>query len=235
VKYTGIKTAGDKMQALFENFPKIVLAVMGVSGLDIASFPGYYAVLVQYAAIITVIFAVYLGNSALSRELADKTYEFIFTKPRRRAEILFPKLLAGCLYLTLYCVLFFIFALTSSAKLGLADGMAGVFAKTALALWLSGMIFFSSGALFASVSRSIENGAKAGNLSVLASYILCVVYDMLEHNAPLRPFLPLRYFPPSELATGLFDWRYLILSLIITAAALAGTFYFFEKKDLQAL
>jgi ABC-2 type transport system permease protein len=235
VKYTGVGTAGDLMKDFISSFPKIVLAVMGMGGLDITSFPGFYAVLAQFAVVLTAIYAVHLGNSAVSKEFVDKTYEFIFTKPKKRAEILFPKLLAGGIYLFVYCILFFVFAFSSAAKLGLGEGMTGIFAKTALSAFLVGLIFFGLGALYASFVHFSETGAKLGNFSVLVAYLISVVYDILENNSLVRFIAPMRYFPPSELAEGEFELMFVLLAAVISAATLVGAFYFFEKKDLQAL
>lgn len=235
VKFTGVAATGDMMKQLFDTFPKIVIAVMGMGGIDLTSFAGFYAVLAQYSTILVAIYAVHLGNSAVSKELVDKTYEFIFTRPRKRGEILFPKLLAGFVYLTIYCFLFFLFAQSSALKLGFGEGMSGLFVKTALSAWLVGLIFFSLGSLFAAFARSSEVGAKLGNFSVLAAYILAVAYDMSEETGLIRLISPLRYFPSSDMAKGEFELIFAFLSLFIALVGLTGAFYFFEKKDLQAV
>ena len=88
VKSSAAMADGRFMTELIGKFPRIVIAVMGMANVDIANFGGFYAVLMQYVFVLTAVFAVYLGNNAVSRESIDKTYEFLFTKPRSRSFIL---------------------------------------------------------------------------------------------------------------------------------------------------
>jgi hypothetical protein len=70
-KYMGIETSGSSLNELIDKFPRVVLAFMGMVGVDINTFGGYYAILVYYALICAVIYAIHLGSNAVSRETVD--------------------------------------------------------------------------------------------------------------------------------------------------------------------
>ena len=107
VKSGAAMADGAFMTELIGKFPRIVIAVMGMANVDISNFGGFYAVLMQYVLLIAAVYATHLGSSAVSRESVDKTYEFLFTKPRSRSFILSRKLLAGLVFMTIYACLNF--------------------------------------------------------------------------------------------------------------------------------
>ena len=107
-KYTGFSGEAN-ITELFDSFPRIVLAVFGMVGLDVTSLGGFYSVVVYYGIICAAIYGVSLGCRAVNEEAIDKTYEFIFTKPRSRSFILGMKMLSAFIYLTLYSILSYAF------------------------------------------------------------------------------------------------------------------------------
>lgn len=234
VKSTGVTADGGGLAALLDSFPRVVLAVFGMAGADIGTFGGFYAVLAQYALVLVAIYAVHLGNSAVSREAVDKTYEFVFTKPRSRSFILAQKLLCALVYLVLYCMLYFVFSAAATATLGLAEHQSALFLRVAMTALLTGVLFFAFGALFAAAAHSTEAGARLGNALVLATFVVGVGYDLSDAGSLLRWFSPFRYFTTAELLSGKLSPVFVVLCLIIAAAALGGAFWQFEKRDLAA-
>ena len=235
MKSTGFAAEGGGMVSILDAFPRFVLAMMGMAGVDVGTFGGFYAVLAQYTMILTAVFAVHLGNSAVSREAVDKTYEFVFTKPRTRSFILARKLMAGGTYLTVFCILNFLLSVIAAKQMNLGADMGTRFLLFAAAAWLVGLVFFALGAVFAAVCENSERGAKAGNTAVLAAYAMGVVYDMLENGGVVRVFSPLKYFVAGELLDGRLNPLFIALCVLITAIALWVAFRAFEKRDLKAV
>ena len=234
VKSTGVTADGGGLAALLDSFPRVVLAVFGMAGADIGTFGGFYTVLAQYALVLVAIYAVHLGNSAVSREAVDKTYEFVFTKPRSRSFILAQKLLCALVYLVLYCALYFVFSAAATATLGLAEHQTALFLRVAGATLLTGVLFFAFGALFAAAAHNTETGARLGNALVLATFAAGVGYDLSDAGSPLRWFSPFRYFTTAELLSGKLNPVFMVLCLLVAAAAVGGAFWQFEKRDLAA-
>lgn len=235
VKSSAAISDGQFMTELISKFPRIVVAAMGMANVDIAQFSGFYAVLMLYIFVLTAVYAAHLGSGAVSRESVDKTYEFLFTKPRTRAFILSRKLLAGLVFLAAYACLNLVFSLLAVRQLGLSDDYSGLFARFSLALWLVGLVFFSLAALFAAGFRAAEHGARAGNLAVLGAYVLAVAYDMIDQPGILRFFTPFRYFLNAEVIAGNISLPFALLCLALSVVFLLVTFRRFEVRDLGAL
>lgn len=235
VKSGAAMADGAFMTELIGKFPRIVIAVMGMANIDISNFGGFYAVLMQYIFVLTAVYGTHLGNNAVSRESVDKTYEFLFTKPRSRSFILARKLLAAMVYLTVFAALNLLFSVLATKQLGVEGDYTGLFLRFCVAMWLEGVVFFALAAVFSASISSAERGARAGNLAVLGTYALAVVHDLLEKPGVLRFFTPFRYFLNQELVAGGFPLLYAVLSVALAAAFLALAFARFERRDLGAL
>lgn len=238
-KYTGISAAGDggDISKILEKFPKVVMAVFGMTQVDINTIGGYYSVIAFYALVCVVIYAISLGTNAVSRESTDKTYEFLFTKPLSRSYILLNKLLTGFIYIFVFCLIYYLFSISSIATLGI-DGINYSEINYTILLFslealLVGVLFFSLGAFLSAVIKKSEKGALYSNLGFLLVFIIGIIHDMLEDGKIIRLFTPMRYFLPQEILNNEFNLMYLSITLVLTAILLFLTFIFFNKKDLS--
>jgi len=235
VKSSAAMADGQFMTQLINQFPRIVVAAMGMANVDISQFGGFYAVLMQYAFLLAAVYGTHLGSSAVSRESVDKTYEFLFTKPRSRSFILSRKLLAGLVFMTIYACLNFALSQIAVRQIAITMDYSPLFFRFPIAMWAIELVFFSLAAMFSASLRVSERGARAGNLAVLATYAIAVTYDMLEHPGALRLLTPFRYFLNAEMQDSMLHPLYLCLCLSLAAAFLGVAFVQFERRDLSAV
>lgn len=233
-KYTGIagSSASVDVMELMGQFPKIFLAVFGMADLDISSPGGYFAILHFYVLICISIYSVHIGAQAVNREMADKTYEFLFTKPRSRRYVIAVKLGSGVIYLAAYCVFHFVFSKISIWTLNIEaniDTQIFLFCVTA---FLSGLLYLSAGAFFGVFINKSEKGILAGNLFFLMTFICGVIYDLLENGLILRILSPLKYFLPGDILSKRIMPQFVLLCILITAILFFKTFTRFKQKDL---
>lgn len=231
VKYQGYTASGSMME-LVNAFPRVVRAVMGVSDLDIGTLPGYTALLFYYVLVCAVIYAVHLGSAAVTRETLDKTYEFVFIKPRSRAHILAMKLAGAYIYLLLFSACNAGFSLLAVKYLKTDENVAHLVLLLSVSVFLICSLFVALAAFFASLAKKPEKGALYGNLAFLYAFLLGVVHNMLEKPGLLKLISPFSFFDPQELIAGKLDPLYVLLALALAAVFLFGAFRLFEKKDL---
>lgn len=234
IKSTGLSAGGASVGELIGSFPRIVQAVLGMVDLNIETLGGFYAVLFFYALILTVIYAIYLGSNAVNREAVDKTYEFIFTKPRNRNFILLMKLKSGFVYLLAFSLLNYLFSISAVATLNLTENINTEMLLFSISLFLVGFLFFCLSAFLSASIKRIEKSFLYGNLSFVIAFIFGIIFDMLENGGLLRVLSPLKYFLPKEILGKQLNICYLILTLVLCTAFLSGAFYKFDKKDLQS-
>lgn len=232
VKYTGVESGGAEMTELFNSFPRIVLAVLGFADIDITSFAGFYGALEVYAMIIVAVYGVHLGRTAVSREQVDKTYEFLFTKPRSRTAILGQKLAAGTVFLLLIAALNLVYSIAGYAVLGLSENLTVSFVFFSLALFVFGLIFMAIAAMISALMRNSETGSLVGNLTIVVCYFIGVAYDMTDGVPVLRVFTPFKYFDPKLLLDHRIDPVFLVLAIAIIIVSCAIALWAFKKRDL---
>jgi len=228
-------SSGVDVNALMAQFPKVVLALFGMAGLDIQSLGGYYAVLQNLVLICTCIFALQLGANAVSRESIDKTYEFIFTKPRTRNSILMAKLIAAAIYLTGFSLLNFVFSHIALPIYQLDNTIAMPILLFSLANFTVGLLFLSLATLLSTLFDRAETGMKAGNYAFFVFYGLSILFDMLENPERIQIISPMRYFTAIELLHNRFSFTFLIIALAASLLALQFAFSEFRKRDLTAV
>lgn len=232
MKFEGVSAGGSSMTDLLSKFPRVVLAVFGVVGVDVGTLSGYTAILSYYVMICAVIYAVQLGFSAVSRESVDKTYEFVFTKPLTRSYILAMKLTAGWIYLTLFCILNAIFSISAAASLQPDTAVVTEIILFTISIFLIGSLFLALSAFMSAISKQPEKGSFYGTLSFLYAFIAGVVFDMLESGSLLKLFSPFKYFSAQDLERGSFDPVYAVITALLISLFLMGTFRKFSKKDM---
>ncbi len=231
-KFQGVSAGGGDITVLMDQFPRPVLAVLGMVDVDISTLGGYASVLFYYVLICAVIFSVNVGSSAVTRESVDKTYEFIFTKPVTRGKILTMKLAAGWIYLFIFCALNAVFSLIAVATLKQAETITGPTLLYSLAIFLTASLFIALSAFLATMARQPDKGSLYGNLAFLYAFILGVIYDMLENGGPLRLISPFKYFLPADLLACKMDAVYTVITLLVTASFILGAAALLKKKDL---
>jgi ABC-2 type transport system permease protein len=231
IKYESYTTSGS-MTELLASFPRVVLAVMGVVGVDIGTLGGYTALLFYYVLICAVIYVVHLGASAVTRESVDKTYEFVFTKPCSRNRVLGMKLIASYTYLILFCVFNGLFAIMAVGYLKTSDSITPQIWFCVLTVFFISALFIALSAFLASVAKRPDKGMLFGNIAFLYAFILGVVYNMLENPGLFKLITPFSYFSPADLVAQRLDPVYAAITFMLTAVFLFGAFSKFRSRDL---
>ena len=234
VKFTGIESGGAQVNDLIAQFPRPLQAMFGLVGVNISQIDGYYAILVFYVMVCMAIYAISLGANAVGREATDKTYEFLFTKPRSRSFILAVKFTSGAIYLIAFALLNHLFSLAALATLNLDTDISSEVLLFSLSVIVVGFVFYAMSAMVVAIMKRSEKGFLYGNLCFVAAFVLGMLYDMLENAEFLRLFTPLRFFIPSEILSGKLSIGYLVLAIILCIGFTTLAFINFDKKDLQA-
>lgn len=235
IKFTGIGESGATITKITDQIPRIVQALLGLVDLDITTLGGYYAVLVFYVLLCACIYAISLATNAVSREEIDKTYEFIFTKPRSRSYILSMKMIASVLYLTGFMFLSLVFSFMGLQMLNLNVSLTNEIITFSATTYLVSLVYFSVAALISTVVKRAEQSGFIANMLFLVTFLVAIVVDMMEKPGLLRVLSPLKYFTPVDVLNGSVPWTYVIISLSLIILSIAGTYVFFNKKDMRAI
>jgi ABC-2 type transport system permease protein len=233
-KFEGYSTSGgNNIKQILDSFPKSLQAVFGISGIDITSLIGYFGVLYLYIVLVVAIHAGLLGADVIAEEERDKTSEFLYAKPVTRTNALTQKLLAALVNIL---IVFGVTVASSVWIVGFYNKNYGLNPQVMTLMW--GVLFFqllsfAFGAFFAGLFRKPKLPSTAITVVILASYITSVVAQLNSKLDFLNGLTPFWYFgAPKILNDGRLDPVYVVLATVVIVALFAGTFYFYNKRDL---
>jgi ABC-2 type transport system permease protein len=233
-KYGAIATGGKQAIELFKTFPKPVLVIAGINGLDVSTVIGYFGVLYLYILLMAGIHAAMIGAEVISKEERDRTSEFLYPKPISRSRIVSEKLVAAIIniiILNLITTVASIFTVASYAKDFSNNNLILVLMA---GLFIMQILFFALGSALAGLFKNPKLPAVIATAVLLLTYIIWVVVDLNSNLEFLKYVTPFKYFDASIIiSNGHLDPFYVILSALITVVFITTTYITFNKRDLK--
>lgn len=234
VKYGAYEASGQDITKVLDALPKAVQAVFGLTGFDLMTAAGFYGVLFMYIAVMGAVHAALLGSGLIAKEERDRTTEFLYSKPASRPRILTGKLLAGLFNLIVFNLvtwgasIYFVDQYNKDAPFGtdIAVLMAGLF--------FIQLVFFAVGAAVAGTSHRPKAAASMATGVMFLTFLLSYVVNLNEKLDFVKYFTPFKYFDAATLMTDhALDPKYVLISAVIIAACVIGTYRFYTARDLS--
>lgn len=237
MEFEGLAGANsESIDVVLNYYPPIVLALMGITeAIDFSTLEGYVWVLGYFGTIIAAFYAITLGVSVVNRELIDKTFEFLFTKPVKRKYILSIKIIAGVLCLTLFSI---INCLVSTLVMNPLDSnidISHLMFISSLGTYIISLLFYTFSIFISAIMKQQGKGSKIINICFLVAFVLGSVYDVVEKSDLLRFFTPFRYFLYEEVSTGTTNSFFLGIPVLVSIVFLILAYSYFDKRDLTEI
>lgn len=234
-KYAASLNAGQSMDAILDQMPPALQVIFGVGLLDFSKASSFYAVLFLYLLLIAAIHASMLGAGIISHEERDRTSEFLFVKPRTRAEIITAKLLSALVQIVILNLV--TWAVSAAMVNQYSDGMDlnGGITKLMLCMLLVQLTYLSMGAAAAGVLKNPKAAVGVATGVMLATFLLYIAIDVGNNLDWMKPFTPFAYFDAKQifaLGQGI-EWVYPVICAGATAVFTAATYVFFKRRDLK--
>lgn len=232
-KFAAYSSAGQSVTKMLADLPKMVLVVFGMSGFDLTKASGFYGILFLYIAVMGAVHAALLGATVISKEERDRTSEFLFARPITRSSVLTSKLSAGLVNIvvlnlvTTFSSLYFVgyFGKGESVTKDIMLMMAGL-------LFLQ-LIFFAVGALVAGIVKKPKAAPSIATAIMFLTFLLSYLVNLNENLDALKYLTPFKYFDAAVLMSEQrLDPVFVVLSLVLIAVAIFGTYRFYSARDL---
>jgi len=233
-KYSAGAAAGDdSMNQLMKEMPQSLQNLFGVGTFDLTIAVEFFAILYLYLLFMAAIHAAMLGSGIISKEERDRTAEFLLVKPVSRRQIITYKLLAA---LTILAV-FFLAALASSYGILSYYSKGAAFVPDLMKLMASfaaiQLLFLAVGAFFAGLFKNPKRSVAAATSVMMVMYMLAIIADVVENVSFLKYFSFFKYYDAKDLLKGSYSPVYPVISAVIAAALIWGTYYFYERRDIK--
>jgi ABC-2 type transport system permease protein len=231
VKFEGLSSNTQASEELLKSFPKIVLTLFGMNNLNIMQLDGYYGIIFFFVVIMAAIYSSNIGVKCSAYEINEKTSEFIFSKPVSREYIIIMKICASILMIILFCLVSYICSLIGLVMLNTENTIMNEIILLNVSLFFTSIVYFAFGLLLGSINP--KKGSINSSILFLATYLIAIIYDMIENNGIIQFFTPIKYFDISKvILENKLNIVMIVFSLAISLLFLTIGIKKINKKDL---
>ncbi|WP_335872529.1 ABC transporter permease subunit [Bacillus sp. 2205SS5-2] len=223
----------EEFKKLLAGFPEGVRAALGIQIDTIGSVVGFYSYTFVYITLCGAIQAMNLGISIGSKEVREKTADFLFTKPIARRKILGSKLLASLTSLVFTNIIFITAATIMANAIKNEAYSTEVFMLISLSLFYLQLIFLALGIIVSVLFSKIKSVV---SVSLGIVFMFFVIGMVAASDDVGRYFTPFKYFDNAYIMqNSSYEWSYIITGLGIMIISLVASYILYLKKDIHTV
>ncbi|UXH45186.1 ABC transporter permease [Rossellomorea vietnamensis] len=223
----------DEFKKLLEGFPEGVRKALGIQIDSIGSLNGYYSYFFLYVTLCGAIQAMNLAISIGSKEIREKTADFLLTKPVTRTKILYSKVLAALVSLLLTNIVYVISAIIVANLVKVDSFSLTIFLLISTTLLLTQFIMFALGMIIAVVWSRVKSVLTLSLGIVFAFFVIGMVAATEEAG---RYFTPFKYFDYTYIMNhAAYEWSFLMAGITLIAVSMVLSFIIYNNKDIHTV
>jgi len=223
----------NTIEELLSAMPPAILDSFEMGQLDLSTVTGYVGMMFSFLAVIVGFHAATVGAGLLSNEFTNKTSDFVLSLPISRKSWLANKIVGGVVICFLMLVLANVPLLQIVYSYDLEEGFFKFFMLNNIGAFIVQLVFFAIGVL---ASAMFKNPKKSGGfvLSLLGvMYFMQLVQPLHKNLEFLKYLTPFKFFVAEEIIVdGSLSVASIIISLVVVAVSIAGSFVYFDKRDI---
>ncbi|MFS0862884.1 ABC transporter permease subunit [Fredinandcohnia sp. 179-A 10B2 NHS] len=224
----------DEFKKMLEGFPIAVQQALGIQVDSFASILGYYSYVFMYITLCGAIQAMNLGTSIVSKEVREKTADFLLTKPVTRTTILTAKVLAAVISLLLTSILYMVGS-GLMVNVVATDYSMTAFLLINLSLFIIQLIFLALG-IFVSVYFPKIKSVLTVSLGTVFAFFIIGMLSATSGDEVKRYLSPFKYFDPSYIIKNTsYELPFLLIGIGFIVVAIVVSYFFYTKKDIHAV
>lgn len=219
---------------VYKNFPEAFKKTFGITENFLTAFSGLYALVLNLVLLTGAVQAMNLGTGITSKEVRDRTADFLLTRPISRASILRQKLLTVFMLILVTDLVFI------AADWGLIQALINdpfqfkTFFISTASLFLVQLFFLSFGFLLGSVLPKIKSVIAVSLPAVFGFYVIGMFDTVVGEK--IKYMTPFKFFDVNMLAAGGgYELGMLMYLAVLSIGALIASFVVYQKKDIHTI
>lgn len=225
----------EEFKKLLEVYPEAVRKAIGLDMDHFFSILGFYSYAFVYITLCGAIQAMNLGTSIVSKEVREKTADFLLTKPVTRTQILTAKLLAALTSIVLTNIVFLIVSSLIASKVSTEVYSGKTFLIITLTLFYIQLIFLSLGLLLSVVVRKIKSVITV-SLGIVFTFFVIGMLSSTSGDEGKRYLSPFKYFDTAYLIKhSSYEFSYIFVGALIVITCIVASYIVYTKKDIHAV
>jgi ABC-2 type transport system permease protein len=232
--FPSISKDAEEFKKLLEGYPLAVRKALGLEMNYFFSVIGFYSYSFLYISLLGAIQAMNLGISIVSKEVREKTADFLLTKPVTRTEILTAKLLAAITALLLTNIAFIIASSIVINHVALNDFNDKVFLLISFTLLYLQIIFLAIGIIISVLVRKIKSVLTVSLATVFTFFIIAMISSTSGDDIQ-RYLSPFKYFDPGFIMKNShYEVTFMLVGGFIVIMSIVVSYLVYNKKNIHA-
>lgn len=232
--FKGIGKDIEDFKVFLNNMPDVMKKAFNIYIESISTLVGFYSFVFSFVVLCGAIQAMNIGTAIVSKEIREKTADFLMTKPVSRDKILTSKLLAAITTLVITNIIYLVLTI-SFAFVVVQDFNLKLFLMISITMFFVQLMFMALGIVISVVVGKIRSVISISLSTVFGFYIIGSLGSILGEQR-VRYISPFRYFDSAYIiSNAAYEASFIVVGLIFVIAAIAGSYLIYVKKDIHAV
>ena len=220
---------------ILKGFPEPIRKALGLSIDSISSILGFYSYMFLYTTLCGAIQAMNLGTSIVSKEVREKTADFLLTKPVTRTKIMTLKLLAALTCLVITNIVYLAVASTMASFVKTEEYSYKIFFMISITLFFVQLMFLALGIIISVVMPKIKSVLPI-SLGTVFTFFIIGMFAATTGDDAMRYITPFKYFDTNYiLKNASYEFSFIIIEIGFIIAAITASYIIYSKKDVHAV
>lgn len=228
--------AGDleSVKKVMESMPEALRKALSIYVDSISTLEGFYSFVFVYVVLCGAIQAMNLGTSIISKELREKTADFLLTKPVKREEILTSKILAAFVSLIITNAIYLAITviMTTTVK---SEFSMKIFLMISATLFFVQVMFLALGVIVSVLAGKIKSVISISLTTVFGFFIIGALGSVIGDEAA-RYLSPFKYFDTAYIIkNATYETTFVVIEIVFVLVAIVASYIVYVKKDIHAV
>ena len=233
--YPGIMSDAEGFKKLLGAYPKAVREGLGIQLESITQLLGFYTMVMAFATLLGAIQAMNIGVSIISKEIRERTADFLLVKPVSRNSIVTSKLLAALTVILITNVFYNVAAFIIASLVKKSDFSIKSFLMINATLFFVQIIFLAIGIFISVIIPKIKSVLPISLGIVFAFYLIGAILVTSKDDVT-RFISPFKYFDISYIIkNSSYEAPYMITGAVIVIVAIVLSYIIYAKRDIHAV
>jgi ABC-2 type transport system permease protein len=233
--YPSFAKDAEEFQKIMEGYPEAIRNALGFSLGSFFTILGFYCFPLSFITLCGAIQGMNLGTSIVSKEVREKTADFLLTKPVTRTTVLTAKLMAAFISIFLTNIIYLAVTITMAYQVKTEDFSLKILIMLSLTMFFIQLIFLAIGVIVSVIVPRIKSVLTVSLTSVFAFYFLGMFSSTTGEEAK-RYISPFKYFNTAYIIKqASFESTFLIVGAVIIILAITASYFVYAKKDIHSV
>ena len=233
--YPSIAKDVADFKSMIANYPVALIKALGFSMDSLFSLLGFYSVTLTYVLLCGSIQAMNLGTSIISKEVREKTADFLLTKPVSLSQIMTAKILAVLTSLIITNVIYIFAAIFMASAVQTVAFSYKIFFMISITVFFVQLMFMSLGIFVSVIVPKIKSVLPISLGTVFSFFIMSMLSSSIGDTTS-RFITPFKYFDFTYIIkNSAYETPYIIVEILFIVATITASYLIYSNKDIHAV